>query len=230
LRIAERNLVLLETGLKQPESREPLGFKEHFGATVDKVQNHVAAKASRVWPSRREGALRRKTREATDRMMRGMVALEASLCFQAALERAVTSPKAAQMLSMKRRLGVVRRKFHTQFETKKRASLRDYRYFDSDKKRDRLEQDLKSLLGAMDAGWETLEELERQWQNRSKGLPESCTSRWTGRDVPWNSFFPRDDTAIVDPGVVGQAPPSRRSTTSSASTPKMAKLLIPCRT
>jgi hypothetical protein len=126
-------------------------------------------------------------------MTRGLVALQAILCFEAILEQEPTSPNAWQACSMVEQYGAAREKFQPQFREKEDVAMADFRYFSADEKRNRLQQELQALLGPVDMHWETLKEMESQWRLRSRGIPEVLYVRVKEVGQPFEVFLPSND-------------------------------------
>jgi hypothetical protein len=78
----------------------------------------------------------------------------------------------------------------TQFREKKEASLKDYRYFKASEKCKRLEQKLNTLLEPVNGHWETLKELERNWLQRSRAIPDVLYVSVNGAGDPIEVFLP----------------------------------------
>lgn len=191
LLIAERNLVTLEDKMAPSESRKALGAKERLGELSDDIANWLTDKSSVLMPSAREEGLLTETKDFAKEMTRGLVALQASLCFEAILEPLeASSPTGMQVLSIKVRFRAVWEKFQTQFHEKKNVALQDWRYWEAEEKRQRFEQELNSLLGPVNKHWEVLEELETQWKHRAVGVPESFYVEVNEAGHPLQFFLP----------------------------------------
>lgn len=170
--IATRNLDVIEKELTHPQPRRVLGPKEFAGAKREKLAGWVSNQVSRWIPSRREEKLIADTREFAKTMTRGLLALQAILCFEAILEQEPTSPNAWQACSMVQPYGAAREKFQAQLRERKEVALADFRYFNADEKRERLRQELQALISPVDMHWETLKEMEDQWRLRLRCVPE----------------------------------------------------------
>lgn len=191
LLIAERNLVALEDRIAPFESRKALGAKERLGELSNNAANWVSDKASVLMPSVREESFLTEVKDFAKEMTRGLVALQTSLCFEAILEPLEAhSPAGMQVLSIKERFRALREKFQTQFHEKKKIALQDCRYWEAEEKRERLEQELNSLIGPVNRHWEVLEELETQWRHRAVGVPEIVYVEVNEAGNPLQLFLP----------------------------------------
>ena len=198
LAIATRNLDTLEGELGEEEIRQVLGPKERAGEISDAVSAWVGNQVSRVIPSRREESLLAESRQYAERMTRGLVALQASLCLEAILEPETTSPSAKQAFSMAVRFGESGDKLRKQLQEKEKASMADFRYFKSSDKRERLKQELEKHFGIVTTHWETLRELEAHWQIRARGVPEIFYVSKNEMGSELEFFLPIDDLVDQD--------------------------------
>jgi len=191
--IATRNLEVLEQKPVKRESRIPLGPTESLRVRWRQASGWVGSQVSRAIPSRREGKLMAETREFANTICRGLVALQAVLCFEALLDDGPSSPYAFQACSMVQRYGIARAKFLEQFAHEKNAALDDWRYFNAEKKSARFQQELAGLVEPVDLYWKMLTEMVDLWQARVRDVPEVLFVSVGEAGRPLEVFLPMAD-------------------------------------
>lgn len=191
LLIAERNLIALEDRLIPTESRKALGAKERFGQLSSDAVSWISNKTSTFIPSSREDELLTELKEFAKEVTRGLVALQASLCLEAILEPfEAHSPTGLQVLSIKERYRAVLERFQGQFQQMKDVALQDWRYWEAEEKRQRLLQEVNSLLSAVTTHWDVMEDLELQWHHRAVSVPETIYVEVNEIGQPVQLFLP----------------------------------------
>lgn len=191
LLIAERNLVALEDRMNTSASREELGVLEKFGKLAGHAAEWIDDKRATVQPSVRESDLLQEAQEFSREMIRGMVALQTSLCFEAILGAPeLKSPTGMQIRSMKKRFFQLGEAFQTRLDEKREKSLKDWRYTQAGEKRTRLEEELQSLRESVEGHQEILNQLEIQWLDRSASIPSRIYVEVDDAGTPQRLFLP----------------------------------------